>query len=105
MTVDDQKPGDPASSCGRYQELNVFGMATGKVALMIEGDELPASPRGFTWRLVSERSAAELRANAAEYRRMAGTASTPEVRDRLNTIADRFDALADRREREAAGGP
>ncbi len=104
MTIDEHQPGGRAPRFGQYQEVNVLGVPTGKVALMMEGDEFPAAPRGFGWRLLSERSAAELRAQAAEYRRMAETARTTDVRTRLNKIAERLDALAERREREAKGG-
>ena len=96
-------PGERAPGAGRYEELNPFGAPTGKVALMKEGDELPAAPRGFVWRPLSERSAAELRAQAADYRHMAETARTADVAIGLRKIADRFDAMADQRERETRG--
>ena len=104
MTVDEYQPGGRVPRRGRYQEVNVLGTPTGKVALMMEGDEFPDAPNGFGWRLLSERSAAELRAKAADYRRMADTARTVEVTTRLRKIADQFDALAEQREREAKGG-
>lgn len=104
MTSDDHRPGERAPSAGLYRELNVFGSPTGKMALMTEGNQLPDSPRGFTWRRLSEQSATELRAQAVEYRRMAATATTADVATSLRRIADRFDALAERREREESGG-
>jgi hypothetical protein len=52
---------------------------------------------------LAKRTIAELRAEAAEYRRMAATARTAEGMASLFRIADRFDALADQREREARG--
>ena len=55
------------------------------------------APRGPGSRPISEQSAAELRARASEYRRMAATASTREVADSLRRLADRFDAEADKR--------
>jgi len=103
MTFIDCQPGDRAPNSGGYQELNVFGSPTGRVVLVAEGDKLPRAPRGFTWRSLSERSVAELRAQAAEYRRMAGTARTAAVMRGLNKVADRLEALADRREREEKG--
>jgi hypothetical protein len=49
------------------------------------------------WRPLSERSAVELRAQAAEYRRMAATATTERVMRSLYDLADRFDGMADQR--------
>jgi hypothetical protein len=95
------RPGESAPSSGQYQELNIFGAPTGRMALMAEGAQLPAAPRGFTWRPLSQRSAAELRAEAARYRRMADTATTVPVRDGLRRIADRLDALAVQKERDS----
>jgi len=51
----------------------------------------------------SQQSAAQLRANACEYRRMAATASMADIRNSLLKLADRFDALADQRERWEGG--
>jgi hypothetical protein len=48
----------------------------------------------------SRRSPAELREQAAAYRRAAQTTRIAEVRDGLIKLADRFDALADQREQE-----
>jgi hypothetical protein len=48
MERHEHQPGEPASRAGRYDELNVFGTPTGKVAHV--GEELPNSPRGFSWR-------------------------------------------------------
>jgi hypothetical protein len=50
MEPHEHQPGEPASRAGRYAELNVFGTPTGKVAYVGEGEELPSSPRGFSWR-------------------------------------------------------
>ena len=99
------QPGKPAPRAGQYEELNVFGSPTGRMALMAEGDQLPPAPRGFTWRPLAERSVAELRQEAARYRRMAQTATTNEVMEALRNIADRLEALADQREREERGQP
>ena len=49
---------------------------------------------------MSKRSVAELRAKAAEYRRMVETARVLKTRAALIKIADRYDALADKREEE-----
>jgi hypothetical protein len=43
-------PGERASVTGRYEELNVFSAPTGKAVRIEQGETLPASPRGFTWR-------------------------------------------------------
>ncbi len=51
------------------------------------------------WVPVSQRSAAELRAQAAEFRRMAETARTMDATTSLLRLADRFDALAEQRDR------
>ena len=50
---------------------------------------------------LSQRSAAQLRAEAEQYRRMAATAPA-DIRDSLLRLAARVEALADRR--EAGGG-
>ncbi len=52
---------------------------------------------------LSQRSAVELRAQAAEYRRMAESAHTTGAFESLLRLADRFDALAERRDRAASG--
>jgi len=93
-------PGDRVPWPGDYEELNVFGTWTGRVELMGEGDQFPDAPRGFCWRPLTARPAAELRAQASEYLRMAETARTGVAREGLRKIADRLVALADLRERE-----
>jgi hypothetical protein len=50
-------PGEPAPASGRYEEVNVFGALTGRVAYVKEGEELPAAPRGFMWRRATVPSA------------------------------------------------
>jgi hypothetical protein len=100
MERTEYKSGDRVPSSGDYEELNVFGSWTGGVAQLTEGDRFPAGPMGFTWRPLSERPAAELRAQAAKYRQMAETARTEIALSGLRKIADRLDALADQRERE-----
>jgi hypothetical protein len=56
--------------------------------------------------LVSQRSVADLRAQAAAYRRMAKTTRVLSVGAALGKIADGFDALADEGEQEQLwGGP
>jgi hypothetical protein len=52
------------------------------------------------WISPSERSPEDLRTCATAYRRMADTAHTMDVVAALSRIADRFDAAANRRERE-----
>jgi hypothetical protein len=41
-------PGTEAPATGRYEQLNVFGTPTGRLAHMREGERLLGSPRGFT---------------------------------------------------------
>lgn len=105
MAFTEYQPGDRAPDAGEFEELNVFGTPTGRVATLAKDDPFPVTARGFTWRPLAEHSVDELRARAAEYRRMAGTATTASVRDSLRNLADRFDAMADRREREEQGQP
>ena len=101
MPYIEHRPGEQAPGTGLYEERNVFGAATGTMIFMTEGDEFPPAPRGFTWRLLSDRPIEELRAKAAEYRRMAETATTEDVRTALQRIAERLDEMADRRKLEA----
>lgn len=61
----------------------------------------PSTLGAATWRPLSERSAAELRAQAAEYRRMATTATTEQVMRSLRDLADRFDRTANLRDQHA----
>ncbi len=61
----------------------------------------PSKLDAATWRPLSERSVAELRAQAAEYRRMATTATTEQVMRSLRDLADRFDRTADQRDQHA----
>jgi hypothetical protein len=51
---------------------------------------------------LSKRTISELRHRAAEYRRMAETATTIATMAQLIRLAERFDGLADAREKEAA---
>jgi hypothetical protein len=53
------------------------------------------------WVPLSQRSVAELRARAAEYRQCADTARTLLATNGLLKLAQRFDALADQREQGA----
>ena len=92
-------PGDAAPTTGGYEELNVFGTRTGKLILVTEGDALPRAPRGFTWRPLDQRSASELQQAVVEYRRLAATATTADIRDALLRLAVEFDALAVDKER------
>lgn len=97
----DYEPGTPAPVAGSYQELNIFGAPTGAAVYSAKGALLPRLPRGFRWRfvarpLISEMSAADLLARAADFQRMAATAATAETRDALLRIAKRFKDAADR---------
>jgi hypothetical protein len=65
----------------------------------MEGEKLPTSARGFTWRPLANRSVAELRARAARYHAMAASASTEQAMNSLQKLACRFDELAAPRER------
>jgi hypothetical protein len=98
-------PGERAEVPGAYEELDVLGTPTGRIVLAAQDEELPAAPRGFSWRPLSEQSAAEIRARAEEYRRMAESARTLPVRESLRKLAERLDAIADRREQEERGKP
>jgi hypothetical protein len=100
MAVIEHRPGERALMSGVYEELNVFGTPTGKLMFMAAGDQIPAAPRGFLWRSLSEQSVAELRVLAARYRAMVATAATTEVMEALQSIATRIDAMIDQREAE-----
>ena len=53
-------PGTAAPSGGIYEQRSVLGTPTGVRITVGRGQELPAAPRGFTWRVVElERSAAD----------------------------------------------
>ncbi len=72
----------------------MFGTRTGKIVEMQQDEALPSAPRGFTWRPLSQRPATELRDMARDYRRMAATATTPEIRDALLRLSRRLADLA-----------
>jgi hypothetical protein len=97
MALEEHRPGERAPYSGHYEQCDVLGVRTGKVAYVREGDELPAAPLGFAWRPPTRRSVTELRAEAAEYRRLSESAVMTPVITALREIADRFDALADQR--------
>ena len=102
MVHDEQLPGEPARYAGQYEELNVLGVPTGVIRKVAKGDLLPTLPRGFTWRYVSHQrlsqmTIADLLEKAAEYRRMATTATTLDVRDALLRLAKRFADAAQER--------
>lgn len=82
----------------------MFKASIGRMIVAAEEPKLPRTPQQVTWRPLSRRSTAELRAQAAEYRRMAQTARTMPVMTGLSRLAKRFDAMADLREREEARG-
>jgi hypothetical protein len=103
MVFYEQAGGEPASRTGPYKELNVLGTPTGRIVFMTAGEELPPAPRGFSWRPLAERAPAELRARAEEFRRMAETGTTMQVMTSLYQLADRYDAMANQRERKERG--
>ena len=105
MALRDQPPNERAASPDIYEELGALGAPTGKLVLAAKDAELPDLPSGFSWRPLSERSVAEVRARAEEFRRMAETATTQTVRDSLRKLAERLESLAARREREERGDP
>ena len=45
-------PGAQAPSGGIYEQCNVLGSTTGDRITLAPGENLPAAPRGFTWRVV-----------------------------------------------------
>jgi hypothetical protein len=45
-------PGAQAPSGGIYEQCNVLGSSTGVRITLAPGQNLPAAPRGFTWRVV-----------------------------------------------------
>ena len=77
-----------------HSRLNIIGNQTGRLILAKKDDEVLEPTRGSGRRPLSTLSITELRARAAEYRRMAVTATTADVRDGLCRVADRFDARA-----------
>ena len=95
MDVSEHQPGDLAPVAGAYEELNIFGSPTGSAAILQQGERIPLSPRGFTWRLLSDLPQDVLRARAAAYRGQADAAATAGAAARLRALAERFDALAD----------
>ena len=64
---------------------------------------LPRSEGGFVWQPLTERPATELRAHAADYRRMAEGATTLKVMSAFFRVAIRLEALAQRRASEESG--
>jgi hypothetical protein len=102
--MNEYSPGEFVRIAGPYEELNIFGTRTGRMVFVSEGDEFPSAPRGYRWRPLAELSATELRARAAQYRLMASTARTAQAVRGLWRLAERFDQLADQREREAGSG-
>jgi hypothetical protein len=101
MPMNEYGPGELVPIAGPYEELNIFGTRTGRMVVVSEGEEFPSAPRGYRWRPLSDLSVAELRARAAQYRLMASTARTAQAANALRRLAERFDDLANQREREA----
>jgi len=50
-------PGSPAPAPGTYEELNIFGVPTGRRVTVRDDEELPRSARGFRWRRVGDHAA------------------------------------------------
>ena len=46
----DYPAGTPAPESGSYEQLNIFGRATGHRVTVEQGMPLPPLPRGFAWR-------------------------------------------------------
>lgn len=70
-----------------------------RIGLGSKGEVSPLAALDTGWRRLAELSAADLRARADGYFRMAATATTREVMVGLLKLAERFNALADERER------
>lgn len=70
-----------------------------RIKLGCKGKVSPLAALGTGWRRLAELSAADLRARADDYFRMAATATTLEVMGGLLKLAERFKTLADERER------
>ncbi len=66
--------------------------------MMLMKNGRPPAPRDLKWRPLSDRPVGEIRREAAKYRAMAETATTPPVVASLRKIADRLDELAVRKE-------
>ena len=49
-------PGAPAPFDGNFEQCTVLGSVTGVRVTLVSGDKLPASPRGFTWRVIEPRT-------------------------------------------------
>ena len=52
MTSREYPTGMRAPTAGIYEQRNVLGTPTGVRVTVVQGDVLPAAPRGFTWRVV-----------------------------------------------------
>ncbi len=92
------EPDDIVLRGGVYEELNIFGSPTYRTVMIREGERLPTSPRGFTWRarrsIISDWSPAQLCAKATEYRQMAATASTADIMHILLDLAAELQEMA-----------
>jgi hypothetical protein len=49
-------PGAPAPFDGNFEQCTVLGSVTGVRVTLASGEKLPASPRGFTWRVIEPRT-------------------------------------------------
>jgi hypothetical protein len=67
-------PGAPAPFDGTFEQCTVLGSVTGVRVTLASGANLPASPRGFTWRVIEPRIRTGVSQNAGA--RVARTAET-----------------------------
>jgi hypothetical protein len=52
--VSEHAAGSQAPVTGDYELLNVFGSPTGDNIAAAQGDLLPPTPRGYSWRLIED---------------------------------------------------
>ena len=55
----DHAPGSEAPASGVYEQLNIFGTATGITERVAEGERLPLAPQGYSWRMLEREWADE----------------------------------------------
>ncbi len=98
MTQHEWPSGKAALDSGVHLRLNVFGVSTGRTGDCAPGRDGhgPAARRHLA--NLASRSPYELRDRAAYHRYMAGTATSERGRDDVSAVAQRLNALADRRD-------
>jgi hypothetical protein len=52
MTAIEHKPRDRVANFGEYEELDLFGIPTGRVAIVEADEKLPDAAIGYTWLFV-----------------------------------------------------